>query len=297
VRRRYGDLLGRHPLKREIIATATTNSLVNRMGPVFALRTQEDTGAGVGAIARAYAIARETTAMREVWADIEALDNKVPADVQYDLHYETARTLRQATYWVLGRRGADLDVEKAVARLKPGLAQLLGEAHALIHGRLAERIRASEQRYVKAGVPHRLAARVAMLELVQSGLDIVDLAAAKRLPITAVAQCYLHLGQALDLDWLRLQIESLQVDGHWQAVARGTLRDNFYALYRNLAQSVTDGRLRGGATRAADGWLAQRAAVVDVLKHHFAEMAAAGVGDFATMSVALQSLRRLVDQQ
>jgi glutamate dehydrogenase len=297
VRSRYGDLLGRHPLKREIIATATTNSLVNRMGPVFALRTQEDTGAGVGAIARAYAIAREGTAMRDVWADIEALDNKVPASVQYELHYETSRTLRQATYWVLGRRGADLDVEKAVARLKPGLAQLLGEAHSLIHGRLAQRIRASDHRYVKAGVPARLAARVAMLELVQSGLDIVDLAAAKRLPITAVAQCYLHLGQALDLDWLRMQIESLQVDGHWQAVARGTLRDNFYTLYRNLTQSVTDGRLRGGAARAADGWLAHRAPAVDALKHHFAEMAAAGVGDFATMSVALQSLRRLVDQQ
>ena len=42
--RRYGRLLGEHRLKREIIVTATTNSIVNRMGPTFVARTQQDTG-------------------------------------------------------------------------------------------------------------------------------------------------------------------------------------------------------------------------------------------------------------
>ena len=78
VQRRYPRAILRHQLRREIIVTATTNSLVNRMGPVFAIRTQEDTGADVGSIARAFAIAREITGMRELWADIEALDDRVP---------------------------------------------------------------------------------------------------------------------------------------------------------------------------------------------------------------------------
>ncbi len=77
IRKRYGRHLGRHRLRREIIATATTNSLVNRMGPVFAIRAQEDTGAEVAAIARAYTIAREIFAMRDLWAAIESLDNRV----------------------------------------------------------------------------------------------------------------------------------------------------------------------------------------------------------------------------
>ena len=59
--RRFAELLGEHRLRREIIVTATTNSIVNRMGPAFAMRTQEDTGADVGRIARAYSIAREIT--------------------------------------------------------------------------------------------------------------------------------------------------------------------------------------------------------------------------------------------
>jgi glutamate dehydrogenase len=294
LQRRYGDLLARHPLMREIIATATTNSLVNRMGPVFALRAHEDTGAEVSAIARAYAIARESTVMRDLWHEIEALDNRVPAAVQYEMNYETTRVLRQATYWVLAHRGRDLDIEKSVAVLRPGLAELAGAAHAILSGRLGERVHAARVRYVDAGVPERLAMRIASFELLQSGLDIVDLAAGRRLPMLEVARCYLHLGNVLDLEWLRQQIESLAVEGHWQAVARGTLRDNYYALHRGLADVVLKGRA-GQAVKAADAWLASRAAPLEALKRHFADMATSGTSDFATLSVALQTLRRLVE--
>ena len=80
MRKRYAREIPRHRLHREIIATATTNSLVNRMGPVFVTRAQEDTDADPAAIARAYTIAREIFSMRALWADIEALDNRVPAE-------------------------------------------------------------------------------------------------------------------------------------------------------------------------------------------------------------------------
>ena len=48
VQRRFAARLKRHRLRREIIATAITNSLINRMGPVFPVRAQEDTGAAPG---------------------------------------------------------------------------------------------------------------------------------------------------------------------------------------------------------------------------------------------------------
>ena len=85
VQKKYPRAILHHQLRREIIVTATTNSLVNRMGPVFAIRAQEDTGADVGSIARAYSIAREVTGMRELWADIEALDDRAPTELQYDM--------------------------------------------------------------------------------------------------------------------------------------------------------------------------------------------------------------------
>src|SRR6202034_2371494 len=77
VHKRFALRLKRHRLRREIIATAITNSLINRMGLVFPVRAQDDTGADPAAIARVYSIAREVFAARYIWTQIEALDNRV----------------------------------------------------------------------------------------------------------------------------------------------------------------------------------------------------------------------------
>ena len=292
----YAGLLGAHPLRREIIATATTNSLVNRMGPVFAIRVAEDSGATLSAITRAYAIARESTSMRELWAEIEALDNKVPAAAQYEMHFATARALRHATYWILAQRGRSLEVEPAVAQLRPGLARLIAAAPKLVSGRLAARLEAQCAAGVAAGVPPALAARVAALELLQSGLYIVELAARRKAPLETVARVHLHLGAVLDLDGLRLQIDALKVAGHWQAVARNSLREDLYRLHRALTDAVLARARRGDPVKAADAWLAQRAEPVEHLKRIFADIAGASALDFATLSVALQSLKRLAGE-
>jgi glutamate dehydrogenase len=296
VRGRYADLLRAHPLKREIVATATTNSVINRMGPVFALRAREDTGASIGQIARAFAIAREATDMRALWAEIESLDNRVAAGVQYEMIDESSRVLRHGTYWVLAHRAADLDVERAVAGLRPGLAELVEAAPRLLEGRIGERIGQKRARYLEAQVPEAVATRVATLEMLKSGLDIVDVAAARKVPILQAARAYLRLGTRLDLDWLRLQIESLPAAGHWQSVARGTLRDNLYQLHRTLADSILGRSRRGDALRAVDAWLEERRQPAEHLRRTFAEMTTAQAIDFATLSVALQSVRRLAER-
>ena len=118
MRERFPRAISRHRLRREIIATATTNSLVNRMGPNFVPRAQEDTGAEPAQIARAYTAAREIFAMREVWEQIEALDNQVPAKLQYEAAFQTSRLLRHATLLAAARsRSHGLQVDAAVTRV------------------------------------------------------------------------------------------------------------------------------------------------------------------------------------
>jgi glutamate dehydrogenase len=292
---RYGELLHLHPLRREIIATATTNSIVNRMGPTFALRVADDTRAAMGAITRAYAIARESTSMREIWQEIEALDTRVPAAIQYEMHYATSRSLRHATYWVLANRPRALDIERSVAELRPGLAELVDAAPRLVLGSLSKRIEVDRNRYLEAGVPQQLAARVAALALLQSGLYIVDLAARRHLKLHEVARAFLHLGHVLELDGLRMQIEGLPVAGHWPSIARASLRDNLYAMHRTLVEAVLKNRRHADPVAAVDAWLAARKGPVEHLKLIFADMASTEVIDFPTLSVALQALTRIAE--
>ena len=296
VQRRYPRAILGHQLRREIIVTATTNSLVNRMGPVFAIRTQEDTGADIGSIARAFAIAREITDMRELWAEIEELDDRVPTALQYDMGHETTRLLRPLTYWVLRNHGPDLDIERAVSRLQPGIRELMGELPELIEGLEIERYDRALRRFSVDGVPARVARRAASLGAIHSGVDIVEVALARRASIAYAARVYFGLGAAIGLDWIRGEIERLAVEGHWQALARGTLREDAYSLQRRLCDRIVGRGGRRDPTSAIRAWLADRGGAADSLSRAVQEMRSTGSSDFPTMSVALQAVRRLAER-
>jgi glutamate dehydrogenase len=295
IRRRYERSLSRHRLRREIIATATTNSLVNRMGPVFALRAQEDTGADTGRIARAYTIAREVFDMRDLWSGVEELDNRVPAQIQYAMMYQTSRLLRHMTYWFLAHHVERLDIDKSVSRLAPGIARLGRNLGRLLVGTELERYHQYIASLHGNGVPESIAARVAGLAPMHAALDIVEVAQATRRDEEFTGRAYFHLCERLSLDWIREQIEGLAIEGHWQAVARGTLRDNLYSLQRQLTAKVLAAGRRKDPIAAVDAWIATHQAHADYVSRIVSDMRSGMTGDFPTVSVALQAVRRLAE--
>ncbi|MGH8319331.1 MAG: NAD-glutamate dehydrogenase [Steroidobacteraceae bacterium] len=294
VRRRFARAISRHRLRREIIAMATTNSLINRMGPTFVPRAQEDTGAEPAQIARAYTAAREILEIRTVWTRIEELDNRVPAKVQYAAAFETSRLLRHATYWLLARRRA-LKVDAAVAEFRAGAHELESRIGQVLCGPWREQFEQVRAQHLKAGLPPELAARVASLEANNASLDIVELAASQRIAVAEAARIYFEAGARTGLDWLRQQIDRLPVEGPWQATARTGLRDAALRLHRKLAERVLSRSRSGSAPERVAAW--QEAAGKDLAhwQRTLADMRAAGAADFATLTVGVESLRKLAE--
>jgi glutamate dehydrogenase len=289
---RFAARLKRHRLRREIIATAITNSLINRMGPVFPVRAQDDTGADPAAIARAYTIAREVFAVRGVWAQIEALDNRIPAAVQYAAMARTTTLLRHMSYWLLEHRRDELDIERAVGRYAAPVAELAHELHETLSAAARARMSAERSRLIEQRVPEQLATRIVSLETMECALDLADVARAARVKIGYAARAYFDVGERIGLAWIKEQIEDLPVEGHWQAVARSTLRDNLYALQRQITGDVLGGRGREAGARV-ERWAAAHAAEVEALKRIVVDLRTGAAPDFATLSVALQAVRRL----
>jgi glutamate dehydrogenase len=292
VQKRFAKRIKRHRLRREIIATAITNSLINRMGPVFPVRAQDDTGADPAAIARAYSIAREVFAVRNIWAQIEALDNHIPAAVQYTAMFQTTRLLRHMSYWLLENRRKDLDIERAVSRYADKVTELFHELPGVLSVTQKARLGALRSQLVEQHVPEHLAARIASLEELHSALDLVEVAMAARVRIGYAAKAYFDLGERIGLTWIKDQIEALTADGHWQAVARGTLRDNLYALQSKITLAVLRCKGREAGARV-EQWLSRHSDPIDALKRVVVDLRTGSPPDFATISVALQAVRRL----
>ena len=293
--RRYASLLGQHRLKREIITTATTNSIVNRMGPTFVARTQQDTGADVATVSRAYSIAREVFDVRDVWQSVERLDNKVAAGVQYAMVQDTISLIRQVTYWLIQRHRGDLGIESQVGRLQPGVRALAASQPGWLEGLEREACDARARELVAAGVPVALARQVAACSSLQCAPDIVELAQSRRMSVEAAASAYFGVGAAFGLDWLRSRIEALDIDGHWHAVARGSLREALYEIHRGLVQQVLEESRERDPARALARWLKKHGAVALHAQAVVGDIRAQPSGvDFASLSVALQAVRRIV---
>ncbi len=295
VRERFPRAIPRHRLRREIIATATTNSLVNRMGPAFVARTQEETGAEPAEIARAYTAAREIFDMRKLWARIEALDNRVTARLQYGMMYQTSRLLRHVTYWLLAHQRRELHVDKAVAEFRRGVRELEAEIGGVLTGVDRARFEKVRKEHMDAGAPAELASRIASLDAHNGSLDIVELATTHRARVVDVARVYCEVGARIGLDWLREQVEQLPVDGPWQAVARTGLRDSALRIHRRLTERVLARGDRGSAQARVSAWIESAGDVLAHWQHTLADMRTAGAADFATLTVGVETVRKLAD--
>src|SRR6266545_4576149 len=82
---RFPDALEKHRLRREIIATQLTNSMINRGGATLLVRIADQTGAGEDRIAAAFAAVRNSFELVALNTEVEKLDNAVAGKLQIDL--------------------------------------------------------------------------------------------------------------------------------------------------------------------------------------------------------------------
>ncbi|QDH71771.1 NAD-glutamate dehydrogenase [Marilutibacter alkalisoli] len=293
LQKKYAASMEEHRLKREIIATAVTNSMVNRMGATFTLRMTEDTGRSAAEVAKAYTISREAIDARALWAQIDALDGKLPESAQIDALKVIWHLLRVMSRWLLSRPGAIPEITEAMARYGTGLKAVeaaLPEAMSDVR-REAFEVRKAE--WKAKGFPAALGAQLAALPLLEFGCDIVEIAHARRLPPAEVACAYFALGAALHMPWLYDQIDALQVDGRWQALARGALRDDLSVQQRALVGQILSTGGKRSAQAKVDAWLNRDDSALRFTQTMLLELTNQKSVDYATVSVAVRRLAQI----
>jgi glutamate dehydrogenase len=289
LRERFAEQLQRHPLRREIIVARVVNDLVNRCGTTFAFRLQDETGAGADDVVRAYTAACELFGMRALWAEIEALDGKVPAQTQVAMFLRLRIPLERSARWLLRNRRRPLDIAETVAYFGAATSALVD-----VLPTLDPSGRAGADELVADGVPQPLAERVAFAEALVPTLYIAEIAAGSGIDATSVAEVYFALGERLDLHWLRDRIVALPRDDRWEAMARAALRDDVYteqaALTAEVIRSGPDGV---GADERIETWAAEHADALERCLHVLGDIKAGAAADLAHLSVAVRELRNL----
>ncbi|RPE81542.1 NAD-glutamate dehydrogenase [Vulcaniibacterium tengchongense] len=297
LQKKYAKAMEQHRLKREIIATAVTNSMVNRMGATFTLRMTEDTGRTPAEVAEAYTIAREAIDARALWAQIDALDGQVPEAVQIDALQTIWHLLRTMSRWLLSRPGKMPEITAAMERYGDGLKAVRAALPAALSGARREAFDARLREWQDKGLPAALAKELAALPPLEAGCDIVEIAHARKLAPAQVAKAYYALGAALHLPWLYEQIEALPVDGRWQALARGALRDELGAQQRAIVSRIVATPGKQPVEAKVEAWLNRDDSGLRFTLAMFSDLLNQKSLDYPTLSVAVRRLAQLASTE
>ena len=304
LRQKYEKAIEGHRLRREIVATTITNEIVNRMGIAFVHEVTEKTGMSSEEIARAYLVARQVFGMQELWDGIEALDNKVPAATQSAMLIECGRQLERAAVWLLRNCGNPMAISSEIGNYEAGVAELTKNVSRYISEADNALLQEKAASFQEAGVPEKLAVRVATLAHLAPALDVVRIANLTALPVSETGRTYFAVGERFGFDWLRRAAGHLPSDNAWDKLAITAIVDDLFGYQSDLVLNVLyDAKAKsiaGAKGKKADPdamidlWAEDRGPLVQRSSQLVSELRASGTPDLSMLAVANRQLKSMV---
>jgi glutamate dehydrogenase len=288
---KFPDAPQRHRLRREIIATQLANSIINRGGPSFAVRIEDQTGAPAARIAAAFAAVRDSYEMTALNGAIDALDNKVPEKLQRDLYGAVEDLLHDRLVWFL--RNADLaqGLAATVEHYRQGIAAVAAALdHALVPEAAAARA-ARQAELTRQGVPEALARRFADLPGLAAAPDIVSVADRTGQQISDVAATYFAAEAYFRLDRIAGAAHAINVSDYFDRLALDRALDSIGDAERRLAAAMAGNGAAGSG--ALEAWIGPRRQEVDRVRAQVQEIATSGL-TVSKLTVAASLLGDLV---
>ncbi len=265
LQREFGEAIGHHRLRRELLATILANRVANRVGPAGLARLAA--GSGPAEAARAAILADLLLGLDE--AAIAADASAAPAAQRRDADLAIRRLHIAVARELLALPGTET-LERALATLRPGIAELVSAATEGMAGSpVATTLR-------EAGLPDAVARLAAAAPMLEDAPAVVRLATQAGVTPALAGRAWHAAGEAFHLPALRLAALQAQAPGPFGTRAKALLLDDLAALHAKLAAA----RLRGTALPDAE-------AVAHIVQE------AALRPDLAAVTVAQRELARI----
>ncbi|WP_441346925.1 NAD-glutamate dehydrogenase domain-containing protein [Rhodococcus sp. SGAir0479] len=293
LRRDHADAIDRHRLRREIVATALTNRVVDHGGITYVFRLAEETGATADDAVRAFSVVSEVFELPGLWSRIAAAD--VPSAVSDELVLVTRRLLDRASRWMLHRRPQPLAVGAEIGRFRDRIEQASAHLEEWLVGADRTNLRDRTRAIAERGAPEDLV-RDVELALDRFGLlDVVEIADLAERDVAVTGALYFRLCERVGLVPLLNAVSALGKESRWDALARLSLRDELYDSVRALTLDVlAHATPEDDTDQMIADWEQRNESRLRRARGALAEISASGQRDLAALSVASRQLRRMV---
>ena len=291
---KYTKQIKDHQLRREIVATVLTNSMVNRAGIPFFHRLVTESGAPIAEITRAYLVAREVFDIHGLYDYIDNLDYKLAVDTQSRLTFEIQHLLRHAARWFLNNNRYLEDISATIKQFS-GDIQILGRlVRNLIKGPERNMINTYIRSYRELGVPIRVGSQFAALRTRLAALAISDLSRSTQIEFNTVAEHYFALGRLLRFYEIRKCIEDIEAKTIWEDRTRVADIQELYRLASSLTSNVMSFRKGAGkADSSLNSWTSIHKNTIGTYLDTLGSINLGTTSGLPAISVVLDKLQRL----
>ncbi|MEE8294487.1 MAG: NAD-glutamate dehydrogenase domain-containing protein, partial [Sphingomonadales bacterium] len=294
---KFAKELEGHQLRREIIATNVSNQVVNRAGLTFVTEIEEETGLGVDQIVSAFMVARDVFGLRDCWFSIDALDYKVPADLQIQMQTQIAEFLSIQTGWFLKNLKRPINIENGIRNYQESLGRILKTPDTILGPLEQGTFKADWQNFVINGVPEALAKKVAAFIVIPKVLDLVNVALKLKRPTEEVGKAYFEVGRVLGFDWLRQTTQNLADDDHWEYLAANAIIEDLAEQQRDLTHSILKKGKKLNGLKAVESWVNTHPRTRRRTKRLINDIKTSGTITLAKLSFAGRHIRNILPRK
>lgn len=259
----FPEAIASHRLRREIIATQVANHMIDMMGISYVYRLSQTTGATAPEIALAFAVSRDVFDASRYWEMIEALDHKIPSALQHKMMSILIKLIRRASRWFIRLKRQDLDPQETVAYFAPKVREFLSSYPRYLTEQEQQDLQENISELVTQGVPEELALMIAGQRYMLSSLPVIHAIEQTGQTLETVSRTYFAVGSRLELNWYGNELGNLDVDNHWQSLARDSVRDELTWQQRALTVALINMSEKGEELdHQLDNWVFQHLPLV-----------------------------------
>ena len=228
MREQFGEAIGNHRLRREIIATKIANRVVNRLGFVMPFELSEEEGVGLSRVATAYFTAEKLFDLESLWTQLEQAE--IGEVERLRLFTMAQDNLRFAMADIIRVSGENDEPSGLAARLGPGVDRLNTALDELMKEESKSFSESMRQKVADIEVDPGLVDRIIRLAEMKGAVTTSDLADRLGVGELDVARAYTKLGEALGLDWANATALRFGSSDPWERLLAANLSRDFEQL-------------------------------------------------------------------
>ena len=225
MQKKFAPQIREHRLRRELIATALANRIINRLGIIHPFELVEEEGVELAQVAAAFVAADRLFDLESLWSQLETAD--MPETARILLFDRVSAAVGNLMSDILRSSAGNVRPSELVEELGKTVAKLSDAVPELLAGQSRKQSANLKDGFVDAGANDKLAARVVHLFDLDGSVGIASLARESGMDPLELTRAFTNIGDKLGLDWAQGTAALMNPSDVWERLLIDGLARDF----------------------------------------------------------------------